>query len=106
MTFTMFCSLLVGLGAITALFVEFVKSVLDGYKKVYNKQTVSLLSGLVIGVIGTIVVYVLMGVPFTTINVVFIVFEALAVVMGAQLGYDKVVSVIKQAFIDHKNANC
>lgn len=96
MTGILFCGLLVSLGAITTLFVEFLKSVFDGYKKTYNAQTISLISGVVIGAIGTIVVYILMAIPFTAINIVFIAFEALAVVMGAQLGYDKVLSVIKE----------
>lgn len=98
MTFTLFCSLLIGLGAITTLFVEFVKSVLDGYNKTYNNQTVALLSGAVIGIVGTVVAYVLMTIPFTPINIAFIVFESVAVIIGAQLGYDKVLSVLKDVF--------
>lgn len=98
MTFTLFCGLLTGLGVLTALIIEFIKSVLDGYKKTYNTQTVSLISGLVVGVVGTIVVYILMAIPFTALNIVFIVFEGLAVTIGAQLGYDKVISVLKEAF--------
>lgn len=98
MTFALFCGLLTGLGVLTALIIEFIKSVLDGYKKTYNTQTVSLISGLVVGVVGTIVVYILMAIPFTALNIVFIVFEGLAVTIGAQLGYDKVISVLKEAF--------
>lgn len=98
MTFTLFCGLLAGLGVLTALIVEFIKSVLDGYKKNYNTQTVSLISGLVVGIVGTIVVYILMAIPFTALNIVFVIFEGLAVTIGAQLGYDKVLSVLKEAF--------
>lgn len=98
MTFTLFCGLLAGLGVFTSLIVEFIKSVLDGYKKTYNAQTVSLISGLVVGIIGTIVAYILMAIPFTALNIIFIVFEGLAVTIGAQLGYDKVLSVLKEAF--------
>lgn len=105
MTGVLFCGLLVSLGAITTLFVEFLKSVFDGYKKTYNAQTISLISGVVTGIVGTTMVYIVMGIPFTPVNIVFIVFETIGVMIGAQLGYDKVVSVIKQAFIDHKNAN-
>ena len=106
MTFSLFCSLLIGLGTITTLIVEFIKSVLDGYKKTYNSQTVSLVSGFVIGIVGTTMVYIIMAIPFTPVNIIFIVFETIGVMIGAQLGYDKVVSVIKQAFIDHKNSEC
>lgn len=98
MTFTLFCGLLASLGVLTALMVEFIKSVLDGYKKKYNTQTVSLISGLVVGIIGTIIAYILMAIPFTALNIIFIVFEGLAVTIGAQLGYDKVLSVLKEAF--------
>ena len=98
MTFTLFCGLLTGLGVLTALIIEFIKSVLDGYKKTYNTQTVSLISGLVVGIVGTVVAYILMAIPFTALNIVFIVFEGLAVTIGAQLGYDKVLSVLKEAF--------
>lgn len=97
MTFTLFCSLLLGLGTVTTLVVEFIKSVLDGYKKTYNTQTVSLLSGIVIGAIGTVVAYIMMGIPFTPMGIVFVIFETIAVMIGAQLGYDKVVSVLKEA---------
>lgn len=93
------------MGAITTLFVEFLKSVFDGYKKTYNAQTISLISGIVTGIIGTTMVYIVMRIPFTPVNIVFIVFETIGVMIGAQLGYDKVVSVIKQVFIDHKNTN-
>ena len=106
MTFSLFCSLLIGLGTITTLIVEFIKSVLDGYKKTYNSQTVSLVSGFVIGIVGTTMVYIIMAIPFTPVNIIFIVFETIGVMIGAQLGYDKVVAVIKQAFIDHKNSEC
>lgn len=106
MTGALFCGLLISLGAITTLIVEFIKSVFDGYKKTYNAQTISLISGIVTGIVGTTMVYIVMGIPFTPVNIVFIAFETIGVMIGAQLGYDKVVSVIKQAFIDHKNANC
>lgn len=106
MTGALFCGLLISLGAITTLIVEFIKSVFDGYKKTYNAQTISLISGIITGIVGTTMVYIVMGIPFTLVNIVFIVFETIGVMIGAQLGYDKVVSVIKQAFIDHKNANC
>ena len=55
MTFAIFCGLLTGLGVLTALIVEFTKSVLDGYKKTYNTQTISLISGLIVGIVGTII---------------------------------------------------
>lgn len=106
MTGALFCGLLISLGAVTTLFVEFLKSVFDGYKKTYNTQTISLISGIVTGIVGTTMVYIVIGIPFTPVNIVFIIFETIGVMIGAQLGYDKVVSVIKQAFIDHKNANC
>ena len=106
MTGVLFCGLLVSLGTITTLFVEFLKSVLDGYKKTYNAQTISLIYGVVTGIVGTAMVYIVMGIPLTPVNLVFIVFETIGVMIGAQLGYGKVVSVIKQVFIDHRNTNC
>lgn len=77
MTGVLFCGLLVSLGTITTLFVEFLKSVFNGYKKTYNAQTISLISGVVTGIVGTTMVYIVMGIPFTPVNIVFIVFETI-----------------------------
>ena len=44
--------------------------------------------------------YFTVGIPFTAMNIVWLLLEALCVVIGSQVGYDKLWSVIK-AILDN-----
>lgn len=97
MTDVIFLALFVCLSILSSLVIEAVKSILDGYKVTYNTQTVSLIASFVIGIVGTVVYYLLYTIAFTGLNIFFIIIMGIATCIGAQVGYDKVVSTIKDA---------
>lgn len=95
MTVTLFGILLLALGAFTTIIVEFVKGVLSKYENKYDPQIVAIICGLAVGIAGTAIYYYVAKIPFTGINIVWMLLEALCVVIGSQVGYDKLWSVIK-----------
>ena len=66
----------------------------------FDPQVVAIICGTLVGIIGTTIYYSVFGIPFTTMNIVWILLEALCVVIGSQVGYDKLWSVIK-AILDN-----
>lgn len=93
MTTTLFLTLLTILSVISSLFTEALKKTLP--KKVSSTLLV-LIVAIVIGWGGCAIAYILMGIPFTVVTVTSLVIMAPAVWLGATLGYDKVMEVVKQ----------
>lgn len=100
MTITIFGILLIALGGFTNILVEFVKGLLNKSGGKFDPQVVAIICGTLVGIIGTTIYYSVFGIPFTTMNIVWILLEALCVVIGSQVGYDKLWSVIK-AILDN-----
>ena len=100
MTVGVFGVLLIALGGFTTIAVEFVKNLLSKLEKKVDPQIVAIICGVLVGIIGTAIYYSVFGIPFTTINIVWMLLEALCVVIGSQVGYDKLWSVIK-AILDN-----
>ena len=96
MTIELFCTLLLAFGTLSTVIVEFAKKLLDSLKVKYSSSVVALIVGGIVGIAGTALYFVLAGMTFTPQAVVWILFEGICVVMGSQLGYDKIVAVIKQ----------
>jgi flagellar biosynthesis protein FliQ len=96
MSLTLFLTLLVAFATVTSLVTQAVKMVLDGSKVVYSSNIVALITGLVVGIIGTAIVYQLMGISFTVNNIICIFLMGVADSLGAMIGYDKVIQAIKQ----------
>lgn len=96
MTIELFCTLLLAFGTLSTVVIEFVKKFLDAVKVQYSSSVVALIVGGLVGVIGTALYFVLAGITFTPQGIVWIIFEGICVIMGSQLGYDKIVAVIKQ----------
>ena len=96
MTIELFCTLLLAFGTLSTVIVEFAKKLLDSVKVQYSSSVVALIVGGIVGIVGTALYFVLAGITFTPQAVVWILFEGICVVMGSQLGYDKIVAVIKQ----------
>lgn len=94
-----FIVLLTAFGTATTLGVEFIKNILDTIKAPYNTQLVSIITGGLVGVGGTLAYYLVNSVAFTPMNIAYIVLEGIGVVIGSQIGYDKIVSVIKSTFL-------
>ena len=97
MTITLFMGLLVILAVVTSLVTESVKMFLDECTYVeYASNVVVLVVAMLVGVVGTATAYVLLGISFTVGNVICMGLMAIAVWIGAMVGYDKVIQLIEQ----------
>lgn len=96
MTLTLFVTLLVTLAVCVSLITEAVKKFLDEAGVKYSSNIVVLIVALLVGAGGTALMYLFMEISFTLSNIVCIVLMAVAVWVGAMVGYDKVVQMIEQ----------
>lgn len=95
MTVTAFLILLTACAVATSLLTEAVKRFLDGLKIKYATNIVVLIVALIVGCGATALYYAQNGVPFSALNIVYLVLMGVANWLGAMLGYDKV----KQAML-------
>ena len=68
-------------------------------KKAYpdvSSNILALFSASVVGAIGTVFAYILIGVAFSVQNIICIVLMAVCIWIGSMLGYDKVLQTIRQ----------
>ena len=96
MTIALFITLLVVLSVAVSLITEAVKDVLESTKVKYSSNIVVLIVALITGAGGTALMYLFMGIAFTLPNIVCMVLMAVAVWVGAMVGYDKVLQMIDQ----------
>ena len=96
MTITLFMTLLAIFAVAVSLLTEAVKKFLDNAKKDYSSNVVVLIVSLIVGAGGTALIYVFLGIAFTTPNILCIGLMALAVWVGAMVGYDRVLQTIEQ----------
>lgn len=96
MTLTLFMALLVILAVCVSLITEAVKKFLDEAGVKYSSNVVVLVVALLVGAGGTALMYLFMGIAFTPPNIVCIVLMAVAVWVGAMVGYDKVIQMMEQ----------
>lgn len=96
MTLTLFVTLLVVLAVCVSLITEAVKKFLDDAGVKYSSNMVVLIVAVIVGAGGTALMYLFLGIAFTPPNIVCIVLMAVAVWVGAMVGYDKVVQMIEQ----------
>lgn len=96
MTLTLFMSLLLILSIAVSLFTEAVKKFLDEANKKYSSNMVVLVLSIIVGAGGTAIMYLFFGIAFTIPNIVCIGLMAIAVWVGAMVGYDKVMQLIEQ----------
>lgn len=96
MTITLFMTLLVIMALAVSLLTEAVKKLFEGSKFTYSSNVVVLIVSIIVGIGGTALAYVFLGIAFTPPNIVCMVLMALAVWVGAMLGYDKVLQMIEQ----------
>lgn len=96
MTLTLFMALLVILAVCVSLITEAVKKFLDEAEVKYSSNVVVLIVALLVGAGGTALMYLFMGIAFTPPNIVCMVLMAVAVWVGAMVGYDKVIQMMEQ----------
>lgn len=96
MTISLFLTLIVTLATAVSLFTEAVKKSFEGTKIKYSSNVVVLIVSVIVGIGGTALTYMFLGIPFTTPNIICMVLMAVAVWIGSMLGYDKVLQMIEQ----------
>lgn len=96
MTLTLFMALLVILAVAVSLFTEAVKKFLENMKVKYSSNVVVLIISIIVGIGGTALMYIFLGIAFTPPNILCMVLMAVAVWVGAMVGYDKVLQLIEQ----------
>lgn len=96
MTVSLFLMLLTIFSAITGICTE-------GFKKIFEEDDIKYSSNVLafgiactVGCVGTIIYYVLCGIPITINNLICMVLMGFASAMGAMVGYDKIIQTIKQ----------
>ena len=93
MTVEMFLTLIVFFSAATSLATEAFKKV-TGDKIAYN--VLVLIIAMVVGCAGTAIYYVSVGVPWTALNIIYLILVGIANWIGAMVGYDKMKQLISQ----------
>lgn len=96
MTLTLFLTLIVIFAVAVSLITEAVKKFLDEAGVKYSSNVVVLIVAGIVGVGGTALAYLFLGIPFTPPNIVCIVLMAVAIWVGSMVGYDKVLQMIEQ----------
>lgn len=96
MTSTLFMALLIVMALAVSLLTEAVKKFFEGSEITYSSNMVVLIVSIIVGVGGTALAYVFLDIAFTPPNIVCMVLMAVAVWVGAMLGYDKVLQMIEQ----------
>lgn len=96
MTITLFMALLATMAVAVSLLTEAVKKFFEGTKFNYSSNLVVLILSVVVGIGGTALTYVSLGIAFTTPNIICMLLMAVAVWVGSMIGYDKVIQMIEQ----------
>lgn len=61
-----------------------------------STNILALIDAIAVGVIGMVIAYVLLGIPFTLPNIMCIVLMSVCIWVGSMIGYDKVIQTIEQ----------
>lgn len=93
MTVTMFIILSSAFATLTGLVVEVIKKFIPNDK---NYNLTAIITGMVVGVLGTSVYYILCNIDFNVQNLVCALCMGLSCSLSAMLGYDKVKQLIEQ----------
>lgn len=96
MSISLFLTLLAFLAVAVSFLTEAVKKFCEGKKIQYSSNVVVLAISIIVGIAGTAVAYIFLGIPFTPPNIICMVLMALAIWIGAMVGYDKVIQLIEQ----------
>lgn len=96
MTVTLFIAILTLGAGITSLLTEAIKKAYANAHKEYSANLIALVDAVVVGMGGTAVTYMLLGIPWTVNNIICMVLMAVCVWIGSMIGYDKLVQLIQQ----------
>lgn len=92
MTFNMFIAFLTIGSLVSSLLTEAVKK---SFQKIAT-NVIALINAVVVGLVGTIIEYILFGIELNLKNIICIVLMMFCMWMGSMVGYDKVMQTILQ----------
>lgn len=96
MTFSLFLALIVAGSIVAGLLTEAIKKFYYNKGKDASPNMIALVMAIVVGGIGTIACYLILGIEFNVINIIGILATMIANWIGAMVGYDKVIQTIQQ----------
>lgn len=96
MTITLFVTLFATMAVAVSFLTEAVKKLFEDSQYKYSTNLVVLIISAVVGILGTAVAYISLGIAFTFINVICMLLMAVAVWVGSMVGYDKVIQMVEQ----------
>lgn len=96
MTTAIFIMLVAIFAIISSFLTEGIKKWCDNANKKYSSNVIALINAAVVGCGGTSIAYILMDIPFTLVNIIYIILMVGITWLGSMLGYDKVKQLIAQ----------
>lgn len=99
MTASIFIMLVAIFAIISSFLTEAIKKWYDNANKKYSANVIALINAAVIGGGGTSIAYLIMDIPFSLINITYIIVMIGITWMGSMLGYDKVKQLIAQVMV-------
>ena len=102
MTIQIFLILLAIFATMTSLLTEGVKTFLDEMNIKYASNIVVLVAAVLVGGVGTVLAYLMLGLPFTLVNIICIPLMIVANWLGSMVGYDKIKQAILQINLKRK----
>lgn len=95
-TLVVFSALFVGCSLAASLLTEAIKKWYENAGKEYSANVIALVNAIVVGGFGTAIAYTLLDIPWTVNNIICLGLMIVAIWVGAMVGYDKVVQMLKQ----------
>ena len=84
------------LSEMICLLTEAIKKAYENAKKEHSANMIALMDALFVGGLGTAGAYMLLGVEWTTNNIICLILMIVAIWLGAMLGFDKIKQTISQ----------
>ena len=81
---------------ISSLFTEAIKRWFANQEKEVSANMLAAINSVVIGIIGTVIYYILKGIPFNVVNITCMILMTAAIWIASMVGYDKVMQLIDQ----------
>lgn len=96
MSVTLFITLFTFGSLACGLLTEAIKKAYENAKKEHSANMIALMDALLVGGLGTAGAYMLLGVEWTTNNIICLILMIVAIWLGAMLGFDKIKQTIHQ----------
>lgn len=104
MSITLFITMITIGSAICTLVTEAIKKAFYNAGKEASPNLIALIDAIVIGGIGTAVCYMLLGIEWTTNNIICLILMVVAVWVGSMIGFDKIKQLLEQMVKEKKDA--